>query len=383
MPSLEPVVLAWDGRNMGFGIRVMPGVRISASSRGVRAGIGPRAARVHAGSGRTGFSTGAGPLTYYTSGSSRRGRSGQRAPSMAAHERQVRAAERQAELEHWIELNQQMLSLAYVHTETFTPRTEAPVAPAAEPIDEAAIAAEHQRAQREGISVFKRAARRAAKIRAAELAADEVAGKQREQAREQAEYQEHLDGWWRQLLANDRDVVFESIEMAFDDNEMPAAPMDVDGDAATLLMRIPAPGDLIPEREATTTPTGRPTHKRRTKSTVNHLYAEILASHALATVKEALAVAPGLATVKVLVIRGDQLGGGLQLIPLYTGAFARGDLATVPWHEINALALVEQHGEIRYKGQAQEVAPLTTKGDPALRDVLDELAEQLEWKAAP
>src|SRR5689334_1754194 len=98
--------------SMGFGIRVAPGVRISASSRGVRAGIGPRAARVHVGSGRTGFSTGVGPVTYYTSGSSRRRARG-RAPSLAAYERQVRAAERQEELEHWLQLNKQMLALAF------------------------------------------------------------------------------------------------------------------------------------------------------------------------------------------------------------------------------------------------------------------------------
>ncbi len=29
---------------MGFGLRIFPGVRISASSRGIRAGVGPRAA---------------------------------------------------------------------------------------------------------------------------------------------------------------------------------------------------------------------------------------------------------------------------------------------------------------------------------------------------
>lgn len=46
----------------------MPGVRIRASSRRVRAGASPRAARLHVGRGRTGFSTGVGPVSYYTSG---------------------------------------------------------------------------------------------------------------------------------------------------------------------------------------------------------------------------------------------------------------------------------------------------------------------------
>jgi hypothetical protein len=40
---------------MGFGLsfKVAPGVRIRASSRGIRTSVGPRAARVHIGAGRT------------------------------------------------------------------------------------------------------------------------------------------------------------------------------------------------------------------------------------------------------------------------------------------------------------------------------------------
>lgn len=60
---------------MGFGIRIALGIRISASKRGLRAGIGPRAARVHVGGGRPSVSTGAGPFTYWhTVGHTQRGR---------------------------------------------------------------------------------------------------------------------------------------------------------------------------------------------------------------------------------------------------------------------------------------------------------------------
>jgi hypothetical protein len=59
---------------MGFSFKVAPGVRIRASSRGIRTSVGPRAARVHFGSGRTAFSSGAGPVSFYTSlGGGRRG----------------------------------------------------------------------------------------------------------------------------------------------------------------------------------------------------------------------------------------------------------------------------------------------------------------------
>jgi len=61
---------------MGFRIKIAPGVRVSVGHRGVRTHVGPRIARVHVGSGRTGVSTGIGPLTLYGAvGSSTRRRS--------------------------------------------------------------------------------------------------------------------------------------------------------------------------------------------------------------------------------------------------------------------------------------------------------------------
>jgi hypothetical protein len=44
-------------------LRIAPGVRIRASGSGIRASVGPRVARVHAGSGRTTVSSGFGPST--------------------------------------------------------------------------------------------------------------------------------------------------------------------------------------------------------------------------------------------------------------------------------------------------------------------------------
>ena len=50
---------------MGFYFRILPGVKVRATKRGMRASIGPRAARLHVGVGRPGVSTGAGPFTWY------------------------------------------------------------------------------------------------------------------------------------------------------------------------------------------------------------------------------------------------------------------------------------------------------------------------------
>ena len=301
---------------------------------------------------------------------------------MAAYERQMRAAERQAELEHWLELNNQMLALAFAHEDDFA-EVIAPLAPEVEPLDEPAIIERHEREQRSGIPPWKRSQRRQAAAHAHEAAAAEMAQERQKRERDHQALQARLDEGWCRLLANDRNAVFEAIEAAFEDNEMAAAPIDVDGATATVLMKIAAPGELIPEREVTSTPTGKPTHKRRTKAVINVLYAEILASHVVATVKEGLAVAPGLKHVKILTIRGDRLGGGQQLVPLYIGAFDRESVQRDDWKDINVLAFIEAHGEVRYKGQAQELAPLLTKSDPELRATLDELAAHLQWKTAP
>jgi hypothetical protein len=369
-------------RRMGFGIRVAPGVRISASGRGVRAGIGPRAARIHVGSGRTGFSTGAGPITYYTSGGSRRRRTAGRAPSMAAHERQVRAAQRHAELQHWLELNNQMLALAFVHTDEF-PEATPPFAPPPEVVDEAEVVSRHEREQPAGISILRRGQRREARATAHETALQELEQERSRREHERQAIQAELDQHWRELTSNDPGAVHDAIESAFEDNELPAAVIDVHAASATIIMKIASPIELIPDREVTQTPTGKPTHKRRTKRVINALYAEIMASHIVATAKEALAVAPGLDEARVLVIRGDRLGGGVQLNPLYAGAFDRGSLTRGDWNSVNVLGFVEAHGNINYKGQAQEVGTLPTKNDPELRAALDEIADHLGWKPAP
>jgi hypothetical protein len=301
---------------------------------------------------------------------------------MAAYERQVRAAERQAEFEHWLTLNQQMLALAFVHKEEF-PAVTKPIAPTPTAVDEAAILARRTAEATAGIPFWKRAARREARSRAQNDAAAETAAEKDRRALEHADMQSKLDRDWQLLVANEEHAVLEALEAAFEDNEMPAAPMSVGHDGASVLMKIGGPAELIPEREVTRTPTGKPTHRRRPKGTINALYAEILASHVVATVREGFAVAPGLKHIRVLAIRGDRLGGGLQLIPLYAGEFDRESMDRGDWDDVNVLGLIEAHGAIRYKGQAQEVAPLPTKTDLELRASVDAVAAQLSWKPAP
>src|SRR3954471_149942 len=110
---------------MGFSFKVAPGVRIRASSRGVRTSIGPRIARVHVGGGRTGISTGAGPVSFYSSlsgGSRRRSSSsgaGQR--TVAPSQRAVAQAAKQAAAQQLQAALQEILNLHRQDFETSTP----------------------------------------------------------------------------------------------------------------------------------------------------------------------------------------------------------------------------------------------------------------------
>jgi len=48
------------------------------------------------------------------------------------------------------------------------------------------------------------------------------------------------------------------------------------------------------------TPTGKPSVRKWTKSELNEAYADLLGAHTLATVREAWAVAPGLAKIRIM-----------------------------------------------------------------------------------
>jgi len=71
---------------------------------------------------------------------------------------------------------------------------------------------------------------------------------------------------WRAFLAGDEEAVLAALEAAFEDNQAPAAAVGFDAGALSVIARFPQVDGLIPERYATTTPTGRPTIKKRTKT---------------------------------------------------------------------------------------------------------------------
>jgi hypothetical protein len=142
---------------MGFSVKLAPGVRIRASSRGLRTSVGPRAARVHFGADRTGFPTGAGPVGFYTSA----GGSWTRRYSTGTSSR---ALAETAKAEQAQELAAALTAIFDLHRPEF-PVAQGPVALAAPKLNEEEVIARHRKAALAGIGIFAQGSPRAGKGR--------------------------------------------------------------------------------------------------------------------------------------------------------------------------------------------------------------------------
>jgi hypothetical protein len=239
---------------MGMSFKVAPGVRVRASSRGISAGVGPRAARVHVGTRGVGVSSGVGPVSGYkhlggggrpASGGARRSSyGGPTKASIAARERELKATAREAGIERVSALEQALVS---VHKETFPPATRvvlpppedvdpgpirsdleeaaeipalieatggggvAPTAPAPEPVDRYELMREHRKRARAGTPIFRLRERiEAASNADREAEVEAVAEADRRTAAQRVE-QARLDVLWAEL-AKARALVVEQLE---------------------------------------------------------------------------------------------------------------------------------------------------------------------------
>src|SRR5205085_6946754 len=126
----------------------------------------------------------------------------------------------------------------------------------------------------------------------------------RELDAKRAEEQRHLDDAWASLRANDPHTVIETLDEAFADNQAPATAIDCEGDRASVVMLMDGE-DSVPEKKPALTPSGKPTLHQISKTDRSDLYRGWVYSNVLATVREALAVAPHLGAVTVVVLRRE------------------------------------------------------------------------------
>jgi hypothetical protein len=166
--------------------------------------------------------------------------------------------------------------------------------------------------------------RRAAKEKARNVAAAEVTRQQEQLEAGQAELQRHLDEECCLLLSNDPHVVVHTLDEAFADNEAPATAVDCENDRVTVVMTMDGE-DAVPERKPALTPSGKSTLHKISKTERSNLYRAWVYSNVLATVREALAVAPGLGAVTVIVLRREPPSpyGEHPLSVIYVGTTTR------------------------------------------------------------
>jgi flagellar hook assembly protein FlgD len=347
-------------------------------------GLGPRAARIHVGSGRPTISTGAGPATVWTgvgpkrratSGGGRAKGSGRGAQAAAGRAEVAERARQLAVLE---------AALVAAHQTAF-PGTERAVAEPPAPVDEGAIRRDAKREQMVGISMFALKERAGARERAREVAQERIRAERAARLEAQTREQARLDNEWRRLLANDPAAVLEALERAFEDNQVAAVPIDCVDGAVSIVMLFPDSGQL-PEKKPAVTPTGRQTVHTRTKTERGALHAQSMASHILATIREALAAAPAIERVTVLTVeRTDAVGGIDTLSAIAVTGFEREQVERFNWERLDPLATIQAATlcMLNPKGRTGELAPLDLRHEPEIATVLVTCASLLGLELDP
>lgn len=344
-----------------FSVRVAPGVRLSASGRGLRTHLGPRGARLHVGGGRTGVSTGAGPFTYYQGIGGRKG----------AHSSTSRPVRNGSDKEQVAKLiAAQLERISDLHRQSFAETTKRmPVRPKLPPFSKLLVLSEHH--ELKGTRLRDRAARSEARSRA-RLATERYAGDLLARANaEIAQQQAAIDAEWQKLLDNDEDTVLELLEKAFADNEAPVGAVGVHGSEVSLVVQVPGSG-AVPDRLPKTTAAGNLSLAKMSKSDTSAWHATLVAAHVIITAKEAFAVCPGLTSARVVAVTEPGLFGR-GVVPIMATRLARASLDTVPWSTASSSDVIARLGTetlINMKGRSRELAPLDLRDEPSLRELV-------------
>jgi Protein of unknown function (DUF1524)/Excalibur calcium-binding domain len=267
-------------------------------------------------------------------------------------------------------------SLLTLHLEDFPPATHRSV-PLPEQPDVAASTAAREREVLEGVSVFNWTKRIQAKKWAAEAGLHDAQAQRHEDMRARDEQQLGVDDEWARLLAHDSDAVHGALEAAFEDNQSPAACVDVgeqDGMRFATILILFGSADLVPERRPDLTPTGRPTLRKRTKTERNDFYVQALGSTVLATVREAFAVAPSVTDIPVVVLKVDKDAADSErrLEWIYSAQFLRKETTALPWQSLNpaeVLPLVP-YARMQRRGAAREVVGMPIADEPGIAKIV-------------
>jgi hypothetical protein len=366
---------------VGIYFKLAPGVRVRVTTRGVRASLGPRAARVHVGGGyRPGLSTGAGPVTLYHSvGRTRHSqphparRSSASIPSAAGSRRSTVGQAAPARAAETAGAVDSVRAIESLHRHS-PPPVQPPVAPPVPVVDEAAIRGKHLAGAFEGIGFWKRSARQAARAAAAAAAEAEIQYDRQWYETQRQQWQADLDERWAELQANQPDVVLATLAEAFEAHQIDAAAVSVDEGQVSVVVFVPGP-EVVPEKLPTETPAGRPTVRAATKTQAAALYTTLVCGHVLAVVREALAVAAGLTAVRAAAVRSSaaDVYGHSSFECLAAATFARSALQGVDWPRAGSVEVFGQCGtdsSLHTTGRVSQLEPIDLTSEPDLAALL-------------
>jgi hypothetical protein len=194
----------------------------------------------------------------------------------------------------------QLANLMTVQRERFTP-AQHPIVPAPSPVDPAPFARQEWQRHKGEAHIWQRSRRKQLRSQAAEHGSWQAASQFDQAQAQQYAAQAQADAWWQSLIRGDSEVLTAVLVAAFADNPAPVVVHQAAGTVAILTVLLPG-FDVLPEKKAYVTPTGRLSSKAWTKTELHEVYAGLLGAHLLATIRESWAVAPSLITLR---IRGE------------------------------------------------------------------------------
>ena len=192
--------------------------------------------------------------------------------------------------------------------------------------------------------------------------AEEVSRRDRVRADAQAAF----DLEWQRLISNDPEAVSAALRPALENERIKV--VGSSNDCAVIALAIPDLPEVIADREPVRTPAGRPTLRKRSKTQINRLYLAAVASEVLRIVRIAFARAPGLHSVRCVVVRDYQFGDARAI---YAGTFAPSSVATLGgardgWDNLVGALEHAQDVQISRRGRTQEVGNLDATALPEL-----------------
>jgi hypothetical protein len=174
--------------------------------------------------------------------------------------------------------------------------------------------------------------------------------------------------------------VLHTLGAAFEDNEAPSAAVGVDGSEVSLVVLVPPASQAIPDQMPGRTAAGNLSLKKITQAARSDYYKQLVCGQTLVTLREAFAVAPGLSSGRVVVLRNDGRDPyGRPVVPcLAAVSIRRLALDGVRWHEADAIDILNAAAHeslIVQKGRSKDLIPLDLVAEPDIAAVdLDELA---------